>query len=257
MPFRAVQFLEDEKTISEEYFPEDVKKQWIEEGQTFHCPHCLSEFILVAGSETIRHFRHKVECPYHYEPETQEHLQMKKWVYENIPKHNNIKFKQYEYKIEKNIADVYFELNTGIKIVIECQCTPISPKEMEERTNKYSKNNVYVLWLLGKTNTCMNGYLFLKWNTPEDQLKQIEVSTKAFERWVHDNYFMRVYYFIRSSTGNYIHPIHLHYTRFKVLLRRIIPGTKVTNYKLYPFENNSFKLAKFNDKKWWKNRGDN
>jgi len=47
---------------------------------SFMCPSCKQELIFVDGIEIIKHFRHKVECDCNWEPESENHLEMKMFM---------------------------------------------------------------------------------------------------------------------------------------------------------------------------------
>jgi len=106
--------------------------------EEFHCQECDGIMRFVNAMFKIKHFRHKVECPYETEPETQEHLRMKLYFKEL---YNNAEL---EVRVGKNLrrADVLVG-----DVVIECQHSPISVKEMVERTKDHNKYSKYVLWI--------------------------------------------------------------------------------------------------------------
>jgi competence CoiA-like predicted nuclease len=109
------------------------------------CPNCNSDFLFVNGQKVIKHFRHKVECIYKTEPETQEHLSMKQKLLDLLLG------SEPEKRLNTNIADVYHE-DKDIRRAFECQCSPISPQEIKQRTLKYTRQGISVFWILGQNN---------------------------------------------------------------------------------------------------------
>lgn len=117
---------------------------------TWICPICNETVSHIKRSYTnrISHFRHHIESNCSPEPETEAHLAMKQFFYKFIPKYNDLVLKELEYWLEDQVADVYFEFKTGEKVAIECQNSPISIEKFNERNKKYTKKNIYVLWIL-------------------------------------------------------------------------------------------------------------
>ena len=154
MPLKAITKNE------EEAFSWKLDKS-IHKDTDFYCPYCGDEMIPIFPKKNIiQHFRHK-NNEAHGEPETKEHLALKKRIYEEIKAHCNKKdiVVELEEKIksrfEKKFADIY--VTDGIKaLVIECQCSPISYEEMKERNKFYVKRKSYnknksrdIYWVLG------------------------------------------------------------------------------------------------------------
>lgn len=110
-------------------------------------------------------------------PEGDYHNFMKKDFRKNIITKNSIKKNEVEYPIGNRIADLYFELKNGFKIVIECQVSPLTVKECKERTKDYNNENCYVLWIIPDNNLGV-----------EDLYK-----TSKLERYLHKLYMGRVY----------------------------------------------------------------
>lgn len=96
------------------------------------------------------HFRHysSARCKYQHEPETERHLEMKRFVYEEFPKYNDVRVKEIEYRIFNDARlDVYFELNNGYRIGFECQHSKLSLEDFEKRMEIYLENDIYVIWI--------------------------------------------------------------------------------------------------------------
>jgi len=137
MPFRALD-KENNSKISYELTPSEYRQEW-------RCPYCPSKFSFVNTQTKTKHFRHLVKGTYHTEPETKEHLELKRYIYENL----KVKYRvEYEYKIGDRIIDVVVFLNEENMIGIECQVSSISLNEVEERNKNYESNNTFPIWIL-------------------------------------------------------------------------------------------------------------
>jgi len=120
----------------------DVGK-WSENAKdsaTFVCPYCFGEMIFVDAKLKVKHFRHLSRCPYEVEPETQDHMQMKKVVFDWLSRFGKA---DVEVAIGNNIADVVCG-----DLVVEVQRSNLSAKELLERTRNYSSCGYYAMWLL-------------------------------------------------------------------------------------------------------------
>jgi competence CoiA-like predicted nuclease len=129
------------KQISYEILPEKYRQNW-------QCPVCDKPMSFVDSRLKIKHFRHKEQNNCYSEPETYEHMRLKKFVYSWLSSAN---YKcEFEVKIGNRIADVTF-LNTKTNKlrVVECQVSIISDYEAQQRTTDYKQNNVHeVYWIL-------------------------------------------------------------------------------------------------------------
>jgi len=113
------------------------------------CPVCKEEVILVDGSKVITHFRHKPNSDCKNSGETQEHIKMKVACYKILKEQSNVSFLDLEFKIDNQIADVYFKIGQNV-CVIECQCSPISKEEIDSRTKGWEQKGCFVVWIYGK-----------------------------------------------------------------------------------------------------------
>lgn len=146
-------------------------------GKNITCPNCEQKMIFINPiAHIIKHFRHKVECPYSTEPESIEHIEMKGFFM------NKITEARIEVKIGKRIADVVVN-----GVVIECQVSSISLKEIRERNKDYNNNGYYVIWILHRKNYAIE-----------------EKQTKIVERYLQTNNYGRFYLFNKDE----IIPIH-------------------------------------------------
>ena len=170
-----------------------------------------------------------------------DHLEMKIIISKLL----NIKDENIEFNLNFSIPDLYIPER---KIVIEVQNSPLEYSKFIERTNNYSKNNIFVLWIFHHS--------LLK-DSVSETLKK-----------AHELYFGRIYIY----KDNKIFPVHLesdgrwiepndfstHEGYYKYYKKRKIHnlGKKIENFSLLKventFRNNNFKIARFYDKQFWK-----
>lgn len=109
-------------------------------GGDFYCPQCAERVILKAGEIVAPHFAHApgALCDY-ASGESARHLEMKTQVARLFARMDP----QYEVRfgVERR-ADVIVS-----RTVIECQASPLSTKEWNERTRFYNKRGYGVLWV--------------------------------------------------------------------------------------------------------------
>ncbi|MFX0002855.1 MAG: competence protein CoiA family protein [Candidatus Hodarchaeota archaeon] len=200
-------------------------------------------------------FLHKGNRNYCFEPETIEHKTMKVYWYVMFPKFNQIYSKKIEYTIGDQIADVYFELKDGKKVVIECQNSQISKRKLIERTKNYTNKDIYTLWIFNGHGTCVSDE-----KNPRNNNK---VGVLGMEKRVHSLYGGRVYYMnvsgrkiINSPYVLHLSPFFEHkksdynylgYNKYYKDKRSTILG-KIPNYKIICLDVKGYKLARFTDK---------
>jgi len=180
---------------------------------------------------------------------------MKAYWYLMFPKFNQISSKKVEYKIGDQIADVYFELHNGKKVVIECQNSQISRRKLIERTKNYTHKDIYVLWIFNGHGTCVS--------ERKNPLNQDEVGVLGMEKRVHSLYGGRIYYMNVSGRKIIDSPFALHFSpffrhknsKFNYLGydkyykdKRSITLGRIPNYKIICIEAKGYKLARFTDK---------
>ena len=95
----------------------------------FVCPSCLAKVIFVNCTLKIKHFRHKVASNCDFEPETERHIQMKKFMLE--------KFGWEKECLEVSLGFAKPDLFKD-NIAIEVQHSPISCESFVSRTKAYS-----------------------------------------------------------------------------------------------------------------------
>lgn len=176
MPFVAIG--EDgRRYISYELEPTRYRCDWI-------CPHCAERMLFVDTHRRIKHFRHFTAsgiCA-SYESESREHLELKRFVYERLKRLNYMC--TYEKRLGNAIADIVVLAHSTILLPIECQVSPISNYEVNEKLENYRKvgtaQPMYILYA---------GKNFLK----EDKryaggvyrLKDVELQFEGRDWWIY------------------------------------------------------------------------
>lgn len=140
MPFKAVV-----EGSNKAVFAWDVARLPIRviRGMRFRCPFCGGELLFVNARERVKHFRHKVRCPYETEPETPEHLMMKREVYRWLSRLYGSA--DVEVRIGSSVADV-----VSRRLVVEVQYSNIDFSTFLKRMREHSENGYYTLWLFHK-----------------------------------------------------------------------------------------------------------
>lgn len=133
-----------------EYSDEQIRK-WSNKG-ILKCPVCDSKMIYRNGEIKIAHFAHEKDsdCEDIYsEPESEEHLNGKKILYEWLKQQEGVENLKLEAWIPetKQRPDLYFEINKK-RYVIEFQCTPIAT-EYIQRHRLYELAGITDIWVLG------------------------------------------------------------------------------------------------------------
>lgn len=132
-------------------YNKDQLKRWANKSILL-CPACGKPYEYCHGMARIPYFRHKdkIQCEDKYsEPETNEHLQGKRDLYEWINKQPGVTDVILEGWIPetKQRPDIMFKYN-GKQCVLEYQCSPIS-SEYYERHELYQAAGINDVWILG------------------------------------------------------------------------------------------------------------
>ena len=119
----------------------EVKKQ------AYYCPDCGTSVRLKNGKNVRTHFAHESlkSCDFYHENEGPEHLENKVALFNWAKKDAEVEM---EYAIPelKQIADILINK----QLAIEVQCSHLSSKLLQERSNGYRDSGIQVLWLLGE-----------------------------------------------------------------------------------------------------------
>jgi len=160
-----------------------------------------------------------------------------------------------EKHIDNRVADVYFEMKDGKQVVIEIQHSAIQVKEIIERTEDYSRNNIYVMWILHASGSCVF--------TPKYPRNDFSVKVSPVELYLHGLFLGRVYYL---SINPFIHkikiskPYALYFTKtdihpdrqfkegFSPFYYRNTICTPIRGWAILCIEIDGLKIARFYDK---------
>ena len=115
--------------------------------QDYYCPACGTSVRLRKGKNVRTHFAHTSikQCDYYYENESLEHLENKVALF-NWARKDALVEMEYPIQELKQIADIIINK----QLVIEVQCSPLSSKLLQERSNGYRNSGIQVLWLVGE-----------------------------------------------------------------------------------------------------------
>lgn len=114
----------------------------------FLCPSCNSEVILKKGKIRQHHFAHKSpeDCTYG-KGESQQHLFVKRQIYEALTKHPNCSKCKMERVLKRVRPDISLYIN-DTRVAIEIQRSDISIDLIRQRTKRYTELDIYLLWIL-------------------------------------------------------------------------------------------------------------
>jgi len=226
-----------------------IAREW-----EFICPECKEKVVFVNATHKIKHFRHLIKSNCDPEPETQKHIEMKKFI---IEKMNLDPRKNLEVGLGFARPDIYCEKSSTFKVAIEVQHSPISYEKFLERTVNYRKNNIHVLWIF---DDCL--------------LKELkEKNRAAFPRWgkisnilkkAHELYYGKVYIYKFggifpvhfSEEGRWIDDYKEYSGYYKIYkkIKKLSFGNKIDNFLPKPTYNqwNDCFIATFHDEVFWK-----
>jgi competence CoiA-like predicted nuclease len=136
----------DHQKVIGDYIPRD-------KAEKYSCAYCNKEVLHNKGLIKIGHFKHQKgesHCP--NKGESLKHLQIKLAIYNYLKNgwESSFKILEVEKWLFKNAMrpDIYIETKKGNRIALEIQATPITVEQILARTSRYSRNNIYVCWIL-------------------------------------------------------------------------------------------------------------
>jgi competence protein CoiA len=164
----------------------------------FLCPCCSEVVTLRRGGIKAAHFAHQppVTCEYGT-GESEEHRRCKISIYEALIAHPRVMKCEMERDLGAVRPDVSAYIN-NVPVAIEVQASNLTLEKIRHRTEEYARRGIYVLWL----------------PIYKESLKANLYSPRPFERWLHEAYFGRVYYWIEALR---IQPVHFrdYFTRVR------------------------------------------
>ena len=155
----------------------------------FLCPCCSEVVTLRRGGIIAPHFAHKppVTCEYGT-GESEEHRRCKIAIYEALINDPRARKCEVERDLGAVRPDVSAYIN-NIPVAIEVQVSNLTLEKIRRRTEEYARLGIYVLWL----------------PVYKESLKRELYSPRPWERWLHQTYRGRVYYWVE---GLRIQPVH-------------------------------------------------
>lgn len=168
MQYAIVNIEEERKKVLADYNLERMYKGY------YVCPVCGEPVYLRKPRYRVPHFAHypdsRRECNAEWEPESVEHVMMKRGIKKLLESVDMVSFVEEEYPVGTHLADVYFEAN-GYRIAVECQNSGCSFRRMEEKTKYYLEHDVYTIWVTrGKV------------RSPEVRFGDIKVVNRYYDR---------------------------------------------------------------------------
>jgi hypothetical protein len=206
-------------------------------------------------NQYLRCFKHRGQKPEGFEPETIEHKTMKNYWYDIFPRFNDIKSRKLEYWFDDQVADVFFELQDGKRVAIECQNSPITAQNLIKRIKKYNSKGIYVLWVFNGLGSCVSEE---KYPRNMDKVRVLKE-----EKRVHNLYAVRIYYMNVKQDKIYEDPYSIHFSpyfehielehnifgrdKYFKKMQSAVTGT-IFSYKILCIEYKGYRLARFMDK---------
>lgn len=212
MPSRALHTPSGESCYAMDQSPETPK-------HIFTCPICQNPMELVTPRVTCNYFRHEVGHEHGTEPESPEHLAMKEWIVKSAREAGLSAVTEViiQNADTVNEADV---LIPELKLIYECQCSPIPTQTFVDRTLNYLRTKHEVNWILG-------GKL-LRENLETAQIRDIEERiSRLWPLRYYDgkNYFAGEHsiHFYKKEKGTFFLKRHLLSTELNCLKTGQIP----------------------------------
>jgi len=189
--------------------------------------------------------------------ESYAHKALKHLLYDSFFENTHIiAVREMEKYFGNRFADVYFQLKSGEKVVIEIQNSNITIQDLKKRTQDYNRLGIYVLWLIHGEGNCVVS-------------KKYPINAKGqkispTEKYLHQVYGGRVYYVNLEVKGKKVEvkqPFALHFTkpikkkmremfqsRYKRYFYRDVNVTFIPSWNLLCTKFAGFKIARFYDK---------
>lgn len=174
-----------------------------EKKDSYYCPSCEEKLILRQGEIKVHHFSHVAETKCQYTVgETEEHLWMKKFLYQEFSKSDFYKDIELEYKVNSQIADIHLVNRLDKRIVVECQVSNLDIAEFRKKTAYYSYQGVYTVWVFSGNNELDRRLIKLVHTNGS----RLNYTSGEVERKCHRWYYGRIYYFYNDR----IYAVHFY-----------------------------------------------
>lgn len=175
----------------------------------FYCPKCNGEVILKKGNVKIHHFAHKspISCAFGV-GESQQHMLVKKNIYEALLKEPNCTKCELERTTLNGVRpDISLKINNSY-VAIEIQHSTIDIETIIQRFQRYSKLNIYLIWILTD-----NKPKIVSRDLKDENFTENICRPKDWEKYLHAMYFGRLYYWQYDA---FVKPFHLNSYQYKI-----------------------------------------
>ncbi len=153
----------------------------------FFCIDCEARTMLKKGGIRIPHFSHYPDegCGYGA-GETELHREAKLAIYNALKSCSSVQDLELERPMGAVRPDIYYyDKGVQAEIAIEVQVSSLQPEEIEERTDEYADQGIYVLWVSPMNGKLVNGERY---------------SPGHWERYLHEMYLGQVLYWTNDDT---------------------------------------------------------
>ncbi len=150
----------------------------------YYCPQCGSMVVVKKGEVYVHHFAHKtnLDCP--NAGESILHMEIKCEIYRALEAYPNCERCAMERVLDGVRPDISLYIGR-VRVAIEVQLSPITEAEILRRMAEYERMEIFCLWVLNRED------LFDK--------KTHKKYTKKWERFLHQLYLGRVYYWFGGA----------------------------------------------------------
>ncbi len=185
------------------------------------------------------------------------HKAIKHLIYNYVfDKTNIIAQRELEKYFGTRFADIYFQLKSGEKVVVEVQNSKITVQELIQRTKDYNALGIHVLWLIHGEGGCVASKKY------PYNVKKLKISPA--EKFLHQMYGGRVYYVNLDNSKEDIElkiPFALHFSKvlkkskrgifksgYTQFFYRDVNFTLIPSWNLFCTQFNGYKIARFYDR---------
>lgn len=153
----------------------------------FFCIGCGARTMLKQGGIRIPHFSHYPDegCGYGA-GETELHREAKLAIYNALKSCSSVQDLELERPMGAVRPDIYYyDKGVEAEIAIEVQVSSLQPEEIQDRTEEYAEQGIYVLWVSPMNGKLVNGERY---------------SPGHWERYIHEMYLGQVLYWTNDDT---------------------------------------------------------